>query len=593
VSCSIHAALGALLVLVFGVHAAVALADARIDARVEPEIVDELETVRLVIRVSGATPGPIDVAPLAGDFEVLGTQTFNQYRSIAGAVESWVEYHIALRASRTGQLTIPPLTFGDATSEPLTLVVRPIDPAIRAAIDRMVFFEVELTRNPVYIRGETVLIRRLYYSDATQLYSDLPGPPDIPDTRVLPLGETRSATALRDGVRYGVIEQRFALFPERAAAVTVPSISLNTSVQLEHDGRSRRTGARVSTPPLALEVRPIPPAWPTDVPWLPATAVTLDDAWTPDGNTLTVGDSVERHVTITVRGNVAAAIAPPADELPERYFRQYPEPAALADDRAGDTVTGIRSTAYAIVPTEPGETRLADLAVTWWNVDRDALEVSRIPGRTVIIGGASPASPATASAAPAPEPGTEPSPRPSTGAEHDTRPLALERVLAGIAVAALLMAAGSLLLVPAGRRLAARAWTCVRSRWQRRLVQIGVAGAERGIARARHLQRLRRALASAGELGDPAGIERELAAYLACWYRLPEAAALATFRTTQHGKLLDRLQRARYARTRSAAPATTELMDALRAMRTAAGRNGDRGRRAARRDPLPHLGAVR
>jgi hypothetical protein len=577
------------LLLFIGAQTAVAVSYPSITTRVEPEIVDELETVRLIIRVSGATPDQIDVAPLAADFEVLGTQTFNQYRSINGAVESWIEYHVALRPTRTGQLTIPPLSLGSGTTAPLTVVVRPIDPAIRSSIDRMVFFEVELTRNPVYVRGETVLIRRLYYSDATQLYSDLPGAPDIPDTRVMPLGDTRSATVVRDGARYGVIEQRFALFPERAGTLAIPSISLNTSVQLLQDGRTRRTGARVSTPPLTLEVAPIPPAWPADVPWLPATAVTLDDTWTPDGGTLAVGDSVERHVTITVKGNVAAAIAPPADELPERLFRQYPEPAVLADDRGGDTVTGIRATKYAIVPTAPGAIRLPDLAITWWDVERDALQVSRSPGRTVAIEGVSPQHPATA--AESPGPAIERSPSPSTVAPHATRFVAPAPLLLGSAVVVLLLAAGYLFFAPSGRRIGARAHARGQSGWRRLLASLGLAGTDRGIARARHLRRLRRALAAAGNDGDAAGIERALAAYLAACYRLPETAALTKFRAAGSGELLDRLQRARYGRSTVAPPATAELMDAIRGSRAPAGR--EPARRRARPDPLPELDAVR
>jgi hypothetical protein len=588
---ALHAALCALFVLLVAAYSVPAAADATISAHVEPEIVDELETVRLVIRVSGVTPGSIDVAPLAADFEVLGTQTFNQYRSINGAVESWVEYHIALRPLRAGKLTIPPLAFDDATSKPLTLVVRPVDPALRRAIDRMVFFEIELTRNPVYVRGETVLIRRLFYSDGTQLYSDLPGAPEIPDTRVLPLGETRSDTAVRDGARYGVIEQRFALFPEQPGTVTVPSISLTTSVQLSQQGATRRTGARVSTPPLAIEVRPVPAGWPAQAPWLPATAVTLDDTWTPEGGVLAVGDSVARHVTITVRGNVAAAIAPPADGLPERFFRQYPEPAVLADDRAGNTVTGIRRTTYAIVPTEPGETRLADLEVAWWDVDRDALQVSRIPGRTVVIDGAAPATSPTSTERAVPD--SAPALVQATTPEHPARSLTLARILAGIAVGALLTLAVFLFFSRERGRQITRWRAQTVSSWRWTLRRLGLAGDTHGLARIRRLRLLRRALADACERADPAGIERALAAYVSCWYRLPETAALTTFRAAGAGDLLDRLQRARYGRTGNPAPAAGELIDSLRALRRRTADSQSRARRATQTDPLPELYTAR
>ena len=39
----------------------------------------------------------------------------------------------------------------------------------------MVFFQTQLSRNPVYVQAETVLLRRLFYSQGVQIYSDLPG----------------------------------------------------------------------------------------------------------------------------------------------------------------------------------------------------------------------------------------------------------------------------------------------------------------------------------------------------------------------------------------------------------------------------------
>ncbi|MFM7121284.1 MAG: BatD family protein, partial [Gammaproteobacteria bacterium] len=305
-----------------------------------------------------------------------------------GVVESWVDYTITLRPLRTGTLDIPPLTIGDARTTPLTLGVRGVPDEIRAGIDRMVFFELELSRDPVYVRAETVLTRRLYYSGDTQIYSELPGPPEIPDVQIVPVGETRSFPVVRDGLRYGVIEQQFALFPAVAGPLRIPSIALTASVRLMLDGSVRRTGAPVRSPERTVNVLPIPPSWPRNTPWLPATDVSITDTWSPDTRTYTVGEPIERTIDIRVAGNLAAAIPPPPDALPLDLLRQYPEPPALADDRTGASVTGRRLSQSSLLAVEAGAATVQPVTVTWWDVTADALRVSNGPARNLTLTGA-------------------------------------------------------------------------------------------------------------------------------------------------------------------------------------------------------------
>jgi len=172
-------------------------AAAELTATLEPRIVDEFDTARLTIRATGTNQTTaLDLEALEEDFEVLTTQSSSQYRSINGRVESWVEYQVLLRPTRSGDLTVPPVGVGGEATEPLTLRVRGMSAELRQAIERMVFFETELTRDPVYVQSQTVLIRRLYYSSGAQIYSDLPGMPEIPGAIVTPLGETTSTATI-------------------------------------------------------------------------------------------------------------------------------------------------------------------------------------------------------------------------------------------------------------------------------------------------------------------------------------------------------------------------------------------------------------
>jgi len=507
-------------------------AAAELTATLEPRIVDEFDTARLTIRATGTNQTTaLDLEALEEDFEVLTTQSSSQYRSINGRVESWVEYQVLLRPTRSGDLTVPPVGVGGEATEPLTLRVRGMSAELRQAIERMVFFETELTRDPVYVQSQTVLIRRLYYSSGAQIYSDLPGMPEIPGAIVTPLGETTSTATIRDGQRYGVIEQRFAILPERSGVLDIPAISVTSSVRLRADGRTRRTGVRVATEPLTVEVLPIPPEYPADHPWLPAESVSLSETWTPDTRRMEVGEPLRRSLRAEVLGNVASAIPPLTAALPDDHFRRYPEPPEISDDERGNSIRGLREQAYSIIPTAPGTVPLAATEVVWWDVDARAVRTARAPGRTMTITGAPARAPADAAGS----------------ADTDRRPAADAAPADGEPAVAPVED-----LVP-GRTRRETVYTLGAA-----LLVIGVlayllrgvlAGTEPGrsaTGMAPSRRTMREHLAQACKRGTTADVHEALLDYLRVHYATPLPEAQRRFRAAGHGDVLDGLNAARY-----------------------------------------------
>ncbi len=544
---------------------------AELQARIEPRVVDELDTARLIVRATGGRDlAEPDLSALQADFEVLTTQRASQYRSVNGRVESWVEYQILLRPRRAGELVVPPIRIGTESTPPLSLEVRSMAPDLRDTLDRMVFFETELSANPVYVQAETVLIRRLYYASGAQIYSDLPGMPDIPDAVVLPLGETTSTATIRDGQRYGVIEQRFAIYPERSGTLTIPAIAVTSSVRLESGGRIRRSGVRIATEPMTVEVLPIPAEYPPEHPWLPARQVTLTDTWEPSRGRIDVGEPVTRTLRADVTGNVSSVIPPLAAELPAGHFRSYPEPPDLEDDSTGGSLRGTRTQSYAVMATAPGNVTLPSGELVWWDVTARQVRVARTPPRSLEITGTA-AEPST----PAPQPAQrgpavrgedavpDDSPAasaPETAPADESRPEGEAPGWAALLIAAAL-AAG----------LAAGAATVLRRRGWNPFHRPGAATLPR-----RRWQSLERACRS----GDLNAMHRELIAYLQCRYATSAPEAIRRFREAGHGPLLDRLNAALYQPRARAAVSGDELLAAL----------GDSGRHARGRGyELPAL----
>lgn len=368
--------------------------NAAITATLDRQAIDELSTVQLTLLAEGASQAEeLDVSPLEGAFEVLGTNTTTQFRRVNGQVSQWVEYQINLRPKRSGSLDIPPLSLGGQQSPPLRLQVIPLDAGVRDAIEAMIFFESEASPNPVRVQAQTILTRSLFYANGVQIYSDLPAAPEIPGALVIPLGENRSATAIRQGRPYGVLEQRYAVFPEQKGRLRIPEISVMSSVRLPGPAGGRRSGIRVSTPEIQVDVLPIPPDYPADQPWLPAEAVSIAEAWQPADPRFHVGEPVQRTIRVNVVGNTGSAVPPLNLNLSERFFKQYPEPVRLDDGNSGLDAQGSRQETHSIIPVYPGEATLPPLKLTWWDSVNERVQQAVLPGRTLRITGEAPADP--------------------------------------------------------------------------------------------------------------------------------------------------------------------------------------------------------
>ncbi|MEM1433569.1 MAG: BatD family protein [Pseudomonadota bacterium] len=501
---------------------------ARAELRVfaDPQSLDETETLRLTLRLEGRSRAAApDLSPLEQDFEVLGSSNSSQYRSVNGQVRAWVEYQISLRPRRSGQLVVPSLELGNERSNPLTIDVRPLDPALKRSIDEMVFFETEVSPDPVYVQGELRVTRRLYYSTSggVQMYTDLPGAPEIADAVVVTLGDAASFATERNGIEYGVVEQRFGVFPEASGTLTIPEVALTTSVRVLKNGRMRRSGVRVRSEAITVTVLSIPPGYPADQPWLPATSVRLSQTLSPTGD-LATGSTAQLKITAAVTGNVASAIAPIDIAIPADRFREYPQSPSTTDEVIGKGIVGTRVQELSLVALNPGTVILEGPVLTWWNTRTGRVEQTAAEPLALTLTGAPVAdAPAVTSAD---DDGAAAARRPQAAvAPPATATPAARPVLIGIA------AAVALGLLWVARRSLLSSWRWPMLRDQPRSEQ-----SRRREARGR-LQRLLTQAESA-TAGDPqaaAAVRRGLLQALAFSKRETETAAAARLQQTQTG----------------------------------------------------------
>ena len=372
-------------------------------AQLSSDDIDELENVRLTIRASETRQTEtLDLSPLEADFTVLGTNTSSQYRFINGREQSWVDYQITLQPKRTGMLTVPAIQVGRDTTPTLRLRVRELSKATRQAIEEMVFFETELSQQRIYVQQQLVYIRRLVYSAGVQLYSDLPGAPELAGAVVLTMGEPRSGEVTRNGRKYSMVEQRYAIFPETSGALVIDAINLTASVRMREGNRVSRKGVRISTDREQILVDPVPASYPSHLPGLPAESVVLHQEINDTGP-LDVGDTIQHELLVHIRGNVGS-IAPPLPlGLDEQQFRSYPHNPVIEDETNGGTVVGARLQTTDIVPVKPGNLAVGEQQLHWWNTRTNRLEIATAPAIQLQVTGAAAAgsNPATAPAPPA------------------------------------------------------------------------------------------------------------------------------------------------------------------------------------------------
>ncbi len=391
------------------------IALARFDASVDATTISEADTIRLTLRVDGTnlTSNP-DFDPLEKEFDILSEQHSAQIQSFNGQIEALTTWTLVLKPKHNGALRIPALTLGGETTRPIEITVKDLDPQLKRAIAQTVFFETTYAPKQVYVQSQVVVTRRLFYINGAQLYGDMPNTPEVPGAMVKLLGESEHSMAVRDGRQYGVIEQRFAVFPERSGDLTIPAATVTGSVRLADSGMGRRIGIDVSSDALQIPVLPIPAEYPRNAPWLPATDVELLEDWPGEPERgLATGAPSQRTLIVRADGNASSAIPPLVVALPPS-LKAYPEPPKLSETQTRGGIVGTRTESYSLVATQPGDLTLPEVHVTWWDTVHQQVRTAALQAHTIqVTGAATSAPPPAAETKPAPAEAPQPAPAPA------------------------------------------------------------------------------------------------------------------------------------------------------------------------------------
>lgn len=368
---------------------ALQVAAAGFSATVDRARLNEGESLDLILESDDATVfGTPDLTPLKQQFEIVSTRQENRLSTFDGKARASTRWIVTLLPQQTGFVVVPPLKFGDAQSQPITLEVIKSEASGKLA---PIFIDASLDHESVYVQAQAVLTLRIYHS--VSLYDDSSLTPlSIANARVEQLGDPRTYETDVNGVRHGVIELRYAIFPQQSGELTIPSQvfsatpALRSSTQ-DYNPFGPRPGrlTRVSSPQIPLQVKAKPASWPADAPWLPARAVTLSEAWSPEpGATLNIGDALTRNIMLRAEG-LSSAQLPPLPIQDVAGLRRYPDKPQLRNQTNDKGLAGSREESEALVATQSGHIALPELELYWWNTETDSLQVASLPPRELHV----------------------------------------------------------------------------------------------------------------------------------------------------------------------------------------------------------------
>jgi len=364
---------------------------AELTASVDRSRLNSGETVELTLETSDVTQfGKPDLTPLEPLFKVRGTRQVNQLNTLNGDNRATTRWIITLLPKENGSVVIPPLQLGEVQSQPITVQVVESDIREEKNNPAPVFIEASLDQPSVYVQAQAILTLRIYHS--VSLYDDsILTPLQIADTRIEQLGDTRTYEKDINGVRHGVIEMRYAIYPQHSgllliAPQTFSATLVDTQPAQDATVQGPKPGKllRVNSAEIALTVKPKPLTYPADAPWLPARSLSLSESWNPEPDHLQVGDSLTRSLTLKAEGLASSQLpALPATEA--NGLRRYPDQPVLSNQSGERGLIGSREEREALVPSRSGAIELPTVDVIWWNTFEDHLEHTSLPARTLQV----------------------------------------------------------------------------------------------------------------------------------------------------------------------------------------------------------------
>ncbi|MGB1257670.1 MAG: BatD family protein [Thiolinea sp.] len=347
------------------------------------------EEFTLVFSSDEQPSGNPDFSPLDKDFEVLSTSTSSNVQIINGVVSREISWRLQVFPKSVGILTVPPIRFGNDESQPLKVVVSDNGGAAGGQQNGIIVELENNTKDP-YVQQQIIVTQRLMHSVSLRQSGATMSHPRIAEGKGLiqQLGGITNKTMLRDGIQYKVSERRYAVFPQTSGKLILGRTVFQGILD---DGTKRRdffgmSGHQVRrySAPLELDVREQPSK--SGKTWLPAKSLSVNAHWQVPPDQLKTGEPVTLTLAIIADGLLAEQL-PELEVLPPKGVKAYSNQPEFVNNSDGDTVVATRQDKWILIGTAPGEYKLPQIALNWWNLESGKLEQATVPPTQITVTG--------------------------------------------------------------------------------------------------------------------------------------------------------------------------------------------------------------
>lgn len=320
-----------------------------------------------------------DIEKVEGDFEILATNEQYSILSLNRDMVGEIIWTYQLAPKTSGKLTIPALSFKDAESEPIDIQVESGPPtADDQDGPRDSFIELVTDKNEVYVQEQLVLTIKLFFT-GNLIRGEL-SDPEHPHAIIESLGKQTEYTRYRDGMRYRVVERRYAIYPQREGELSLQPIRF--------EGQARNNNGQLkflrdNATLFDIPVKGVPAEFSGDT-WLPARNLSLSESGLPENRTVSAGQNLTRTLKLQADGLPSETLPPFPEEMPDG-IRAYPEKPERTTTPGSEGLASELIQTAALVPVRPGELALPEIRIPWWDTENDTERVAVIPARTLTI----------------------------------------------------------------------------------------------------------------------------------------------------------------------------------------------------------------
>jgi len=351
-----------------------ALADG-LQAWLDRAQVGEGQAVELYLMAPADAAGEPELSPLRKDFDIKNIEQVTHMQVLSGRPSPTRTWQLTLTPKHPGRLTVPALRVGQVSSAPLSLEVLPAVQLSANRVLRDVMLQTDVSQQQPFVQGMVIYTLRLYTRlDLRRVHFS---EPEVLGAIVERLGEDRKYNTYFGRYRYHVLQRRFALFPQRSGRLSVISPLLNAQVR----EKKSQWPLQLRGPEITLDVQPQPDA--SLDPWLPAESLGLSETWSADPPEFRVGEPVKRSIVITAQG-VAPAQLPDLPAAAPQGIKLYPERPVSTTQAADNTLVTRKVFNHALVADRPGNYRLPEISLTWWDTATGQRRTAALAARDIV-----------------------------------------------------------------------------------------------------------------------------------------------------------------------------------------------------------------